>query len=84
MKKTLTILGAVLFVTVVMTSCGNSIESDAKKLADLQCKSLKAGTTDIAAATETAQLAEKLKDKYQGDDLKKFEEAFAKEFANCK
>ena len=34
MKKTFTILGAILFMTVVMTSCGNSIESDAKKLAD--------------------------------------------------
>lgn len=84
MKKILIIIGAILFITVVMSSCGNSIEKDAKKLAELQCKSLKAGTTDVAAVTETAELAEKLKDKYSGDDLKKFEEAYAKEFANCK
>jgi hypothetical protein len=39
MKKSITIFGAIIVASIVFTSCGgSSIESDAKKLAELQCK----------------------------------------------
>ena len=42
MKKVMTIFGAILFATIILTSCGGgSIESDAKKVAELQCKAQK-------------------------------------------
>jgi outer membrane murein-binding lipoprotein Lpp len=42
MKKIKIIIGAVLFSTLFITSCGDSsIERDAKKYAELQCKSQK-------------------------------------------
>ena len=42
MKKIMSIFGAVLFASLILTSCGgNSIEKDAKKYAELMCKSQK-------------------------------------------
>tara|TARA_B110000459_G_scaffold127046_1_gene139366 strand:- start:19 stop:165 length:147 start_codon:yes stop_codon:yes gene_type:complete len=37
MKKLMTILGAFLFASVVLTSCGGELESDLKKFCELQC-----------------------------------------------
>ena len=39
MKKLMTILGAFLFASVVLTSCGGELESDLKKFCELQCDS---------------------------------------------
>jgi hypothetical protein len=95
MKKITTILGAIFF-TVILISCGsNSIDSDAKRVAELQCKSqqlmLKAasGDMDIVAENnnlmiELAELAEEMEGKYSSDsDKEKFSKALMKEMLNC-
>ena len=42
MKKLMTIFGTIFIVSAIMTSCGGgSIQSDAKKVAELQCKAQK-------------------------------------------
>ena len=60
----MTIFGAMFIVSVIMTSCGgNSIESDAKKYAELMCKATKlategaakAATGDMSAMTESTK-----------------------------
>ena len=96
MKKSITVLGAVLFASLILTSCGSSVESDAKKLAELQCESQKLSEKilagDISVTTESmnlaadaAKLAEEVKEKYTSDEeIKKFEEALMNEMGNCK
>lgn len=56
-------LAQVAIAAVILTACGKSVDSDARKLADLQCKSLKlakkAMTGDVSILTESnALLAE--------------------------
>ena len=47
------VIGAILFVSIIFTSCGgNSIESDAKKVADLLCKAQK--LTEKAASGDAS------------------------------
>ena len=47
----MTILGVVLFASFILTSCGgNSIESDAKRCAELMCKAQKLATEGVAKA----------------------------------
>lgn len=98
MKKTMTILGAFLFASTILTSCGggNSPESDAKKLAELNCKAQKvaqklasgdqsAAEESTKLAKEAADLAKELEGKYTSEaDLKKYKEALEKENGNCK
>jgi predicted small secreted protein len=97
MKKTIKVIGAVLFTSVILTSCGGgSIESDAKKVAELQCKAqqlmLKATSGDMSVmeestkiATEAASLSKEMEGKYTSDaDKQKFGEALLKEMGNCK
>jgi major membrane immunogen (membrane-anchored lipoprotein) len=96
MKKLMTIFGAILFASVILTSCGgDSIEKDAKKAAEFQCKSIelaqKAKSGDMSVMAESAKLATEfatfraeMKEKYTSEaDQKKFEEALLKETANC-
>ena len=93
----MTIFGAIFFALILLGSCnGNSIESDAKKVADLQCKAQqlmgKAGSGDLSSITESAKLAseaasltKEMEGKYSSDsDKKKFAEALLKELGNCK
>ena len=97
MKKIMTIFGAILFASVILTSCGGgSIQSDAKKVAELQCKAQKlmqkATSGDMSVmeestklASEAATLSKEMEGKYTSDsDKKKFAEALLKEMGNCK
>ena len=97
MKKSMTFFGAILFALFILTSCGNSsIDRDAKKVADLQCRAQqlmqKAATGDMSVmeestklANEAATLSKEMEDKYTSDsDKKKFAEALLKEMENCK
>ena len=96
MKKSISIFGAILFTSLLFTSCdGNSIERDAEKVADLQCKAQKAmaevTSGDMSALTansdlmlEAAALAEKMEGKYISDaDQQKFAEAYLKALNKC-
>jgi len=84
MKKLTTIIGATLFASLILTSCGGSIESDAKAYAELMCKSQKA--KDLAEVTKITEEATKMATKYTSEaDLKSWGEAVAKEMAaGCK
>lgn len=97
MKKSLSIFGALLMASVILTSCGGgSIESDAKKVAELQCKAQglmqKAATGDMSVmeeanklSAEAASLGKEMEGKYTSDsDKKKFAEALLNEIGNCK
>lgn len=86
-----------LIATILLSSCGSSVESDAKKLAELQCKSMKmsekiqSGEMDASNATESmsfaleaSELAEELEGKYTTDEEKKeFEKAVMKAMKDC-
>ena len=84
MKKLTTILGATLFASLILTSCGGSIESDAKAYAELMCKSKNA--KDPTEMTSISQEASKMAAKYTSEaDLKSWGEALTKEMAaGCK
>ncbi len=96
MKKSITVFGAMVFATLILTSCGSTVESDAKKLAELQCKSQKlsqkilAGDMSVSAesmslAADAAKFSQEIKGKYTTDEEKKrFSEALLKEMGNCK
>jgi hypothetical protein len=96
MKKLLTIFGLMLFTTITLTSCGSgTIESDAKKVAELQCKAQKlaqkAMTGDMSVleestklASEAATLSQEMEGKYTSDsDKQEFAQALLKEMGNC-
>jgi hypothetical protein len=97
MKKLQTIIGAVLFTSILITSCGgSSIESDAKKLADIQCKAkdliqkAQAGDQSVMEESsklgiEAGNLAKEIEGKYTSEsDRKSFDEAYIKAQGNCK
>lgn len=92
-KKTVTILGMFLFV---FTSCSDSVETDAEKLAEMQCKSYelmeKLGKGESTMEESTALSAEmelydkEMKTKYaSAEEKQKFEEACLKAISRgCK
>jgi len=96
MKRSIKFLGAILFSSATLTSCGGGIESDAKKMADLQCKilqlqkELSSGDESVmeegkGLGSEMIELTTEMKDKYTSDsDQKDFDKAFRKELKNCK
>ena len=101
MKKLMTIFGAMFIASVILTSCaGNSIESDAKKSAELMCKAqklasegaAKAVASDMSAITESAKLASgaasfawEMQGKYKDTaDYHKFTAAYLKAMGDCK
>ena len=91
MKKTILNLTAIAFVSLLLTNCGgNSIESDAKKYAELMCKAQKMATTgDVAQstqlATEAASLATEMQGKYKdASDMESFQAAYLYAFSDCK
>ena len=86
-----------MIASTILTSCGGgSIESDAKKVAELQCKAQqlvqKATSGDMSVmeestklTSEAAALSKEMEGKYTSDsDKKKFAEALLKEMGNCK
>ena len=90
------IIGAILFVSFILSSCGNSIERDAKKVADIQCKAQKlmqkVTSGDMSVMTEATKLSseatslqQELEGKYISDaDKQKFAEALLKDMGDCK
>ncbi len=96
MKKGLSLVGAILLATSILTSCGGSIESDAKKVAEVQCKAQKlmekAASGDMSTMAESQSLAaeaialqKEMEGKYTSEaDQQKFNEALLKEVGNCK
>jgi len=97
MKKVMTIFGAIIFASVILISCsGGSFESDAKKVAKLQCKAekllQKATAGDMSVLEKSTQLAseaeallKEMERKYTSDsDIEKLREAYLKELDNCK
>ena len=57
-------LAQVAIAAVILTACGKSVDSDAQKLADLQCRSLKiakkAMTGDVSTLNESNKLLAEL------------------------
>lgn len=100
MKKQRIIYGLMLAVAFVIVSCGgSSIESDAKKYAELMCRAQKiaaqaaasAATGDMSSlaestklATEAAALAAEMEQKYTESDYEKFSLAYFKAYSECK
>jgi hypothetical protein len=97
MTKKIKYSGLFMAAAIFMASCGGgSIESDAKKVADLQCKAQKliekAADGDMAVIEEStkltkeaADLTRELEGKYSSDsDKKKFAEALIKASGDCK
>ncbi|WP_203256434.1 hypothetical protein [Hyunsoonleella ulvae] len=84
-----------LFATLFLTSCGNSISKDAQEVADLQCKAknlqLKAISGDTSSMedaqefmTEASRLIQKMDAKYSSlEEKQKFKKALLKASANC-
>ena len=89
-------MGAILFASIILTSCGGSIDSDAKKVADLQCKyqklMQKASSGDMSVlsentkfAAEVAELTKEMEGKYTSSaDKEKFSIALLKAMGDCK
>lgn len=81
---------------MILTGCNSSIESDAQKMADMQCKSYnlleRAGKGEVSISESTSFAAEfeifnkEMMEKYASDpDKKKFEETCLKAVAKgCK
>ena len=97
MKKKLSFLGTLLISATIITSCGSAaVESDAKNVAELQCRAQKLAqqvmSGDMSVLEESASLqkeatalANELKGKYESEsDLKKFSEAYTAALKNCK
>ena len=77
-------MAATAFILFTLVSCGGSADSDAKKLAELQCKLMK-NPTDAALQKESQELSDKLKNKYSSEDeQKKFAEVYLKAMGECK
>ena len=97
MKKLTVLIGAIMLASFSLTSCGgSSIDSDAKKMADLQCKAMTSmekamdGDEDAMAESQkygkdAKELAQEIEGKYtEKADQEAFAKAFAKELENCK
>lgn len=83
--------------SLILTSCGgNSIESDAKRYAELMCKAQKLATEaaagDMSVITESTKLtseaasfAQEMQGKYKdASDYEKFSAAYLKAMSDCK
>ena len=90
MKKITQIITVITFALVTLSSCSSSIESDAQKVADIQCKVQK--LINNPSALEKSQklmneikvLTQKMQGKYSSfEDKQKFAEALSKAKANC-
>ena len=96
MKKCIAVISAFILFSIVMTSCGNSVKSDAKEMAEKTCKASKlmqrvfAGDKTAAKELETIskeseELGKKIKGKYTSEkDQRAFQEEYIKDLQNCK
>lgn len=96
MKKVILSSLVSIFISIAITSCGSSIESDAKKVAELKCKAEKSMsgvlTGDLSLISESKKLAEEAKTvseemegKYKShEDAEKFAKALADAMGDCK
>ena len=96
MKKLTLLFGAVLFASFTLTSCGNSMDSDAQKAADYTCKAtalmekVMNGDEDAQAEAEKLQaemkpFQEELEKKYTTPDQKaEFQAAVVEKSKDCK
>jgi predicted small secreted protein len=96
MKKLTTLFGALLLASLTLSSCGNSIESDAQRVADVACKVStvmeKAMQGDEDAKEESEKLSEEMKSlkeemegKYTTEaDQEEFKKAVTKATKDCK
>ena len=95
MKKLLSLFGALMIASLILSSCGG-IESDAKKIAKLACKRIelkqRINSGDASAAEELEKveaegrsLAKKLEKKYSTkEEQEKFRKALKNEMGKCK
>lgn len=97
MKHLMPLFGLLLISSSILSGCdSHSIEDDAKKVADLQCKvqklTEKASAGDLSVMVESNQLAseaealvKELEARYTDEaDREKLADAVSKEMANCK
>lgn len=96
MKRLATVLVMTLSMSFVFVGCGNSMESDAKKLAKLYCKNQeileRVMSGDESAMEEAAKfaeeaetLSEEMLEKYTTEkESMEFTKAVMKETQNCK
>lgn len=96
MKKTTISVGIAIIMCFMLANCTDTIEKDAKDLAELLCKSQKlsgktlSGETSntaesMALAADAALLSQKMEGKYSSEEEnQRFQEAYLKEMAKCK
>lgn len=97
MKHLMPLFGLIFITSSILPGCdGSSIESDAKKVAELQCKAQKimekASAGDLSAIGESNQLVseseallKEMEEKYPNEsDREKLAVAVSKEMGNCK
>lgn len=78
MKKS-SLLSIVVLSIMILVSCGSSIESDAKKAAELMCEAYQNPDRSIALTVQMEEISEK----YTGTDKDKFEEIAEREYEEC-
>ena len=88
MKKLMTIFGAFMLASFVLTSCGSSPEADAQADADCMCKAYnmddKEKGKEAYAKCVTAATENKAKYKEEGEEaLKKYDDAGEKAMNDC-
>lgn len=96
MKKCIAVISTSLLLSLLLTSCGNSVKSDAKEMAEKTCEASKlmqkmfAGDSTAAKkleklTKETEELSNKIKGKYTSEkDKKAFQDEFIKDLQDCK
>ena len=97
MKKTTTTFSILIIASMTLLSCGkSSIESDAKKVAELQCKAQKlmqeaaSGDASILEEStkigiEASELSKEMEGKYTSDsDREEFGKALLNAMSECK
>lgn len=94
--KTTTVLAIILLATLIFASCSSGVESDAQKVAKLQCKAQQLATKALSGdasameesknlMNEAAALSKEMNEKYTTpEDKQKFAEALTKAAGNCK
>ena len=95
MRKILKMMGVAMFVTLLVTSCASSVESDAKKVANIQCEvqdaTMRIMQGDASVQKEMQKLSSKLEklnkemlEKYSSlEEQNKFAKAVANALGDC-
>jgi len=96
MKKCIVGISIFIFTLVALTSCGHSIQSDAKEMAQKTCEASKlmqrlfagdnSAAKDLRKITkESEELSADIKKRYTSEkDKKAFQEEYIKDLQNCK